>query len=263
MRFAIRKCIVIFVFVLGVSTVAYGTPVGLISDSESSSEQETALTIGVFADCVNDRKMDIDSGAIEIDAVGVRISFDAFKRYKYYMELGETLDFTYSYVIQGEDYTADFNTNFIWGLGASALILKWDNGLQLGANLSYRQISNDLTKVSIDSATYYDDDTEISSCNTKGGFKEYQAALELSWKTEYFSPYIGIKCSEAEIDFDITVSGVARNASEEAKEKYGVFVGCTFSPKLNILPNNEQVSINVEGRLIDENAVSASLNFKF
>jgi len=262
------KYLLTILLVFGFAATTYAAPVGLTSEADTTTSElwpgyDAELSIGIVADMVNKRAIDIDSGEFAMDAFIGRIGVGVLKKWAIYVDFGQAQDMQYDYTIKGEKYQADFDDTAIWGIGTSALIYKWDNGLEIGANASYRRADMELDKVTIDGLLYNSNDTSMSAMSD-GYFEEYQGALEVAWKTKTFTPYIGVKYSEVEVDCTFTTGGSQRDASEKnASNNVGAFVGLTITPSLEILPNSEQLTINLEGRFIDEEAFNGSIAYKF
>jgi len=258
------KYLLAILLVFGFTALAYSAPVGLTSDATTSElwpDYDAELTMGVIVDVIDKRSIDIDSGEFEMNAFSGRIGVSVLKRWGIYVDAGTTTDMQYDYTIKGEKYQAEFDDTCIWGVGTSVLVFRLDNGLEMGLNASYRRADMELDKVTIGTDSYTRKDLTIVS---DGYFEEYQGALEIAWRTDYFTPYIGVKYSEVEVDSIFTVGGAQRDASQKnASENIGAFAGLTITPDLVILPKSEQLSINLEGRFIDEEAFSGSLAYKF
>lgn len=252
--------------VLSFAAVSYAAPVGLTSEadavrSELWPNEDFGLTLGFVADIIDKRKIDIDSGEFEMEAFMARIGVTALNKFNFYIDLGQATDPEFNYVIQGEQHKTEFRDKFIWGVGASGLIYRWDNGLEIGLNLSYRRADLELEKTTIDGTTYQRNQmTQLKD----GNFEEYQGALELAWKTDVFTPYIGVKLSEAEVDASFTVNGAQHDADgRKASQNIGAFVGLAITPKLSGLPLSEQLEINLESRFIDEEAFNVGISYRF
>ena len=198
-----------------------------------------------------------------MNALMARLALSVIDRFNFYFDLGAVSDMSYSYVLQGEKYTVDFEDNeTIWGIGGNALIYRWNNGLEVGTGISYRQVDMKIEKATIDSTeyTYADMTTPID-----GDMEEVQVAAELAWRNEYFTPYVGIKYSDIEVDSTFTVGSVERDASGKKSDgNIGAFIGLSITPKIDALGDNtDRLAINLEGRFVDEEAMSVGVSYKF
>lgn len=263
-----KRICVFLLLLLGMSGMLYAAPVGLTSEADSVSGNEiikgsdVELSMGVITDFITEKKVDIDSGEFEMAAYMLRIGLSYLDRYNLYLDIGETDEMEFRYVLQGEKNVVEFTGDTIWGIGLSGLIYRWENGIEIGASASYREAEMTLTKATIDSAVW-EKRTLNSIRNDK--YQEFQVAGELAWKTELITPYIGVKYSDAELGSDFTIGGVSRRntSSSNAAENVGIFLGFTLTPKTNMIEEVCRLSINVEGRLIDEEAFNIGISYRF
>ena len=261
-----KKYLLTALLVLGCAAMVYAAPVGLTSDADlKEAELWADKNIGISAsfiyDAVSQRSIDIDSGEFEMTALLARIGVSVLDRFIVYIDVGQAQDMQFKYVILGEAYTADFDDEAIFGIGANVLIYRWDNGFEVGASASYRQADMNIERVAIDTNTYQK--SALTSIQN-GELTEAQAAIEVAYKTEYLVPYVGIKYSDIEVDSKFTVGGAERNASgRNSQQVVGAFAGLTIMPVLDGVEKSENVTINIEGRFIDEEAVSVGFSYQF
>jgi len=252
--------------VLTLAGTLYAAPVGLTSEADTAkgelwADKDLGVTLGIVTDIVSERKIDIDSGTFEMNAVMARLGLSVLNKINFYVDLGQAINMEYAYVILGEKYTTKFEDGFLWGVGVSGLIYRWSNGLEIGANASYRSAEMNIETSTIGGTEYK---TSQMTSKADGDFEEIQGALEVAWKTNYLTPYIGVKFSDVDVDANFTVGGSARNASgKNSASNIGAFVGLTLTPRLEESPKSEQVIINVEARFIDEEAVSIAASYRF
>ncbi|MFC1666272.1 hypothetical protein ACFL0P_00180 [Candidatus Omnitrophota bacterium] len=264
----IGKYLLVALVVMGFASMVYAAPVGLTSEADATKsvlwpEKDYGISAALIGDFVTERKINIDSGNFEMRALMLRLGLSLIDRLNFYVDLGQAQDMEYTYLIMGEKHELDFDDDFIYGVGLSALVYRWDNGLEIGANVSYRQAEMSLDTVVKEGTTYEKGSGALSAINS-GKFQETQTAIELAWKTDYLIPYVGIKYSDVDVDADYTLLGALVDANKSASENIGLFVGLTITPKLQALPNEaEQISINVEGRFVDEEAINAGITYKF
>ena len=144
------------------------------------------------------------------------------------------------------------NYDFLWGAGARAILFEWTNTcLTLGGRYEFAQyFPSWLTS----------DGIPQSVSNSKLHWREWQIDLDLSYKIDIFAPYIGVKYSNARTK----ISGFSTPISESGtgtdqfknKIPVGVFIGCGLS-------SSKYFMLNIEGRLVDEEAVTVSGDIKF
>jgi hypothetical protein len=84
--------------------------------------------------------------------------------------------------------------------------------------------------------------------------------LALSYRIEIFSPYIGLKYSDVRAKIGQFQTTIANNGSGSNvfNNRYpvGVFIGCS-------LTTGKYFMLNLEGRLVDEEAVTISGDVRF
>lgn len=120
---------------------------------------------------------------------------------------------------------------------------------------NYRNIKD------IDYETITVDGTSYSKSQLGGSldaeWQEWQVSLGVSRKLGQISPYFGIKYSDVVASAKATISGTTYDLDDtDSDENFGVFVGTL----INLTDN---LSLNVQGRFIDETAVGVELSFKF
>lgn len=262
------KFVLAFIAILGVTAAVSAAPVGLTSEADATastqawSDAKLGVSIGVTGDAVSERKIDIDKGEFEMQAYTARLGLSILDRVFLYGDVGSAIDMEYAYTMMGESHNVEMEDGLIWGLGANALLFRADNGIEVGGHVSYRQADMELDKATIAGISY----TKSQLTNVvDGDFKEWQAALEIAWKTDMgIIPYAGVKYSEVEVSAEYKLAPTLYSAKEKnAGENVGVFAGLTFIPKISSMPLSEQITINVEGRFIDETAVNAGISYKF
>lgn len=142
--------------------------------------------------------------------------------------------------------------NFLWAAGARAILYQWgDTFLGIGGRYSFSNY--DPTQLTSDGA-------QIPVAGTFFHWREWQVSFDLSYKIKYFIPYIGFKYLHARsylgnFSVPIAANGSGNNAFEN-REPVGLFLGCGLS-------NGHYGMINVEWRLIDEEAVTVSADLRF
>lgn len=172
-----------------------------------------------------------------------------------------------------EKFEFEDDWDFAWGIGAKIKIFETPGGLRFmadGQYLSYK-VDGDF-KIdgenfdqlmleelrSLDPSATFSSDSEIE-------IKEWQIALYVNQTFGNFSPYAGIKYSECDVDFELNGSGQLSGVpyslklewDAEADDNFGIFLGTD----IYVIPN--QLSINIEGRFLDETAGTIGVNYRF
>ena len=260
------RLLLAILMVLGVAGMAYAAPVGLTSEADLTqgellADSEMGATISFIYDAIEERAVEIDNGEFAMQAFLARIGLSLMDRFNLYVDIGQTSDMEYIFVDKGEKHTVQLDDEIIWGVGANALIHRWDNGIEVGAGASYRQADMTLESVNRDGADFQ---AAALTAISNGEFKEYQAAIEVAWKNDVITPYAGIKFSDVEVDAKFTEGGQERNATgKNASENIGAFVGLAISPTIESLGSRNSLALNVEGRFVDEEAISVGVSYKF
>jgi len=141
---------------------------------------------------------------------------------------------------------------FLWGVGARGILYEWGCAV-LGVGGRY---SNSLPKPSwmtINGAP-------VSVSGGKIHWYEWQVDLDLAYKIELFTPYVGIKYAKAVAKLSGFSEAIGNSGTGllrmESRSPVGIVVGCSLSTGKYFL-------FNVEGRLIDEEAITISGDLRF
>lgn len=141
---------------------------------------------------------------------------------------------------------------FLWAAGARAILYEWCNA---SVGLGGRYSSCNYRPVWLTS-----DGLLQSVSGSHFSWREWQINLDASYKIDLFTPYIGIKYSNARTqlkDFLVPISAdLTGSNSFKNRIPVGLYLGCTLS-------TGQYFMLNVEGRLIDEEAVTISGDFRF
>ena len=114
----------------------------------------------------------------------------------------------------------------------------------------------DVNSITVNGTTYSKSQFG-SAVSASADWQEWQVALGVSKKFQYFVPYGGVVYSDVKTSAKATVSGTTYDSgSVSSRYKVGPFVG------VSILPT-KWLSIDVTGRFVAEEAVSVSATVKF
>jgi len=234
------KYLLAALLVLGLGTAVYAAPVGLTSEADLTEgelwvDNNIGISAGLIVDSVSKRRVDVDSGEFEMDIYAARIGLNVIDRFNFYVDLGHANDMELQFTDKGDAIRVRYEDEFMWGIGVNALIYRWDNGLEVGAGASHRTADMNFEDATVAGIEYKRADGGVTSI-TDGEMKETQFALELAWRTEYLTPYVGLKYSDIEVDAKFTADGAERKAEGvNADQNIGVFVGLTVTPKIDAL----------------------------
>lgn len=136
--------------------------------------------------------------------------------------------------------TFDGSSQFAWGLGISAIL--YDAGTwNLAGNANY--------------FSHADHNGNWGAVtNNDLNYSDWNIGVQAQGKWDQFLPYLGVKYSDARIDFD-KINGAAR-ADAESENVVGVYVGTGF----DLTP---QWSGYVEGRFIEETSFGGGIRYTF
>ncbi len=266
-----RKIILIslFIFVLSLPSIGKAATVG------NSAETQGGLgkySIGIEYDSVFSRNLDDqDSNAVTNDitgnygavlvrgAVGVHTNVDLF------LKLGMananvTVNYPTSSSVRKVEYEGGYKFP-AYGIGAKAKLFEPMEGLRVmgDAQIFYTEVDN---TIKVDGKEYKTYNPSTSSYSSKSKFQEFQVALYVNQTMGQFSPYLGIKYSDlkgtVENNFTYTTGSTGSGRGDvKGDSNFGIFLGT------DIYAISNQLSINVEGRFLDEIAGTLGLNYRF
>lgn len=238
---------------------AYATSVGNLAEPKMFEEgtfmpenEFVSLRAGYQGDFVFDRKLkDLDDTEINTNAGTLTLNIN--KKIDVYGIFGAT-DGTLEETYGSTKVKYETDTSFSWAVGAKAILLEHKDTI-VGLDGRYFNAEPDLDKVIVDGVSYDIPSTSITEAKVE--YNEFQIALGIAQNISMFIPYGGIKYSRAKGKAIATISGT-KYESEDAKNKdnVGVFIGCSVLPLKN-------VSLNVEGRFVDEEALMVSGQIRF
>lgn len=248
------------------ATVGLAGTVGNIAETQGGLGK---FSLGVEYDGVFDRDLDLDSimpplgpGESIKDAefesnrifakgtLGLHPNLDIFVKFGAADADGE---FKFVDPSASTKFEFDGDWDFAWGIGAKAKLFQSPSGIRLMADIQYLwyEVDGDIKVNGIDLAITgpYDAETEI---------QEWQVALYVNKTIGMFSPYAGVKYSDMDVETDIDSQSFGKLEIDfEADDNFGIFLGTDFYAIPNIL------SFNIEGRFVDEIALSVGLNWRF
>ncbi len=141
---------------------------------------------------------------------------------------------------------------FLWAMGARAILCEWWNA-SLGAGGRYSSCGHSLASLTSNGIS-----EPVQGSHFR--WKEWQVNLDLSYKIYFFTPYVGAKYSHARTALNgcsVPISSsLTGSDSLKNRDPVGFYLGCAIS-------NGSYFMLNLEGRLIDEEAVTASCEFRF
>jgi len=142
--------------------------------------------------------------------------------------------------------------HYLWAVGARGILFEWDHiALGLGGRYSYAAYKPSLLTINA---------IPVSTSGAHCRWKAWQCDLDVSYKIDLFTPYIGVKYSNVEANlgpFSTSISNSGSGSNHfENRSSLGLFLGCSLS-------TGKYFMLNIEGRLIDEDAVTISGDLRF
>lgn len=245
--------IVCLVFFFCVSTI-YAAPVGNIATPAvlkkglviQGQEGQYAIIATSENDITYDRNLENQDADTQFLFFGGKLGLMFMDRYIIYGVLGsgqasQKFQFTNLKVKWDTDY------DFVWAVGGTVMAYEteleqmWKGILRIGLDGRYRQAHLDV-----------DDPNQAPNYE----FEEWQVALAVSYQIDQFIPYAGVKYSDATGDATATIAGSEYKIDFENDDNVGIFVGGDYLI-------DDSVMINIEGRFIDETAISAGATIRF
>ena len=255
-----------FAFVLLVPFVSYAASIG---SPETQGKGKAA--VGFDSAFIFDRDLKFKSASglsaaadvkeVEIDKgyqTMFKSSYGLLDNLDVYVKLGAA-DYDVDAAIYNKntgtkDSSEEINTDtdFAYGFGIKG---KYDlnETWLIGCDLQYLMSKH---KTNIAETTIATGAVESTTYNS-GTLKEWHIAPYVGYRAGNFLPYLGVRYSDVKLNMkNPAASGWTDDHKYEADDNVGVFLGTDYKI-------NEACSLNLEGRFIDERAVSAGINWKF
>jgi major outer membrane protein len=142
--------------------------------------------------------------------------------------------------------------DFLWGVGVRGILFEWGCA-SLGLGARYENAYYEPSWLAINAIN-------VSTAGTRLEWEEWQVDLNFSYQIELLTPYIGLKYSRANTSlngFDVPIASNGAGSNHfENRDQVGIFIGCSIS-------NGKYFMLNIEGRLVDEEAVTISGDIRF
>ena len=196
-----------------------------------------------------------------------KIGYKMFDRIEPYVKLGVArLETKYTATeMSSKEVKLESDTGFAWGAGAKVLL--WDfqqPKIKLISDGFYRVADLDVDKAKLDGATV----SNMDKSRSKFFMTEWQIALLASTEIDMANsdmgiskvvPYGGIKYSNVsgQLKMITTAGSEYRTGPIESKDKVGVIIGT------DLVGKNDSFSLNLEGRFVDETAMTVGLSMLF
>jgi hypothetical protein len=225
------------------------------------SKCDTSVRLAYEGDFVTDARMDqFDQGSGRVDnyhqyAGSGLITWNFVDRLDVYSVLGMSkvhADWRFSLGEEWIRITMKSEGAFVWGLGSRAILYEW-GPVFLGCGGRYSSADYELRRFSSDGSGYPVEGAAIE-------WRQWQVNLDICYKITILTPYVGAKYSHERAYLSGFSTAIASDGegvnSFENRSPVGVYLGCALS-------NGKYFSLNIEGRLLDEEAVTVTADFRF
>ncbi len=198
------------------------------------------------------KDMKIDNGYEEI----FKVSYGLLDWLDVYAKLGaaeyDSKDNIYVSGAKTESGKSKGGMNFAYGLGIKG-VHSFKNNWLIGCDLQYLR-SNGETKITNTTIAT----GAVSSTTYKSALgQEWHVAPYVGYKLGNFVPYLGVRYSDLSAKTKKpSDSGWTDNNKSEADNNVGVFLGTDYKIGKNL-------SLNIEGRFVDETAMSLGATYRF
>ena len=257
--------IICFGFVLSV-TAAYAAPVGNIATPSTLKKgiiykdegAQFAVVAGGEVDLTWDQNLKRQSDDTEYYLYGGKIGVLIWDRIMPYAILGAAEAKKQAFDINGTKVQWNTKYDFVWGAGGTAMLYEtklegMGNGtLRIGVDGKYRQSHLKVDNISVNGT----EQAASAVTQSKYELEQWQVALAVSYQIDQIIPYVGVKYSDATGEAVTTVSGTKYKNDFENKDNVGIFVG-------GDILLNDSFTANIEGRFIDETALSLGATLRF
>ena len=151
-----------------------------------------------------------------------------------------------------ERLCVETNYGFLWAVGGRGILYEWGKTI-LGLGGRYNGTVLKPVSAVINGIP-------TSTAGTRLHWKEWQIDLDISHKIDIFIPYLGIKYSNANTKigtFPVEISNSGAGVIHMSnRNPVGIVIGCA-------LTTGKFFMLNIEGRLIDEEAATIVGDFRF
>ncbi|MFC1807254.1 hypothetical protein ACFL0T_02670 [Candidatus Omnitrophota bacterium] len=253
--------------ILFCSSAIYAAPVGNIATpallesaliSESKEDDKIGILGAFEADIINDRNLEGQDGKTDLRFYNGKIGLIFADRAIAYGLLG-TGRIESKFKQLGNTIKFESNTDVAWGAGGTIILYEktlysWDNSIiRLGADGRYRSTSLEADRILVGATRYDIPDPLVSNIDID--YQDWQVAGAVSWQWKRLIPYVGGKYSDSSGNLRATVAGTTYDTDIEADSKFGIFFGTDILIK-DPITEKDTITVNIEFRLIDEQAVT-------
>lgn len=234
---------------------------------EAETQGQGELSVAIEQEIVFERDMELKSISPDVGTQATDMKFDEMYRTDVKISYGMLDNFDIFVKLGGASFEMeeewrtttpevgsikdDAETSFMWGIGMKGTLSLEDDWM-LGVDVQYLAHDNDYDG-RIDNRTTPADSEDYSG---EMEVEEWHVAPYIAKAINSFTPYVGVKYSDVRIENNYTTSSGSTKEKREADENVGVFIGLDY--KIDTV-----WKLNIEGRFIDETAMSLGAMYKF
>lgn len=250
---------------IGVSALYNGNPSFPMMPEEGifiAKEKWLGVKVGYEFDRVYDRKLQMEGRELENQRKKVQkyeslsnfgvVTLNFNQRAEFFSTLGAMSCKISQTPYSDTRVTYHTHSHFTWGIGGRAILAYWGD-LQVSVNAAYVQADLPLSSLEVNGKSYPKRHLEID-------FRQWQVGAGISYRVNWFIPYIGVDYSDfrARVEHLRALKSLFPKKHVTFKEKYatGLYMGFGLCP-------DRAFNLNLEVRVINENAVSLSADLKF
>lgn len=247
--------------------IAYAAPVGNIAMPKvlkkgliiKGEENRFGIVLEPEVDYIFDRHLKDQKDDTEYKFLGGKAGVVVGDRAFLYGICGFA-DAEWKLKVSSNEVKWETDSDLAWGAGGTLIIyakeiVVREKGLfTIGVDGRFRRSELDVDTVVLDGKTYPLSGPYVTS--TKFKCDEWQVAVELTYQADRFIPYAGIKYSDVSGETAATISGKKYDKDLGADDNVGIFAGCDILIA-------DSMSVYVEGRFVDETALSAGATIRF
>ena len=211
--------------------------------------------VSYIKDWTIDQKMNRSSGP-QFDSFALysdsgMVAINIIKRFYLYYLLGAAKIESKLPITPSEMLAFKSKEEFAWGVGASALAIKFNN-ICVGVDGKFFSTRPHIKALETNGSPY------SGAQRAKYRYDAWQVGMGFAYQGQLLSPYIGAKYSNVTGKFKKLPAAFTLPAEFNFKNRchFGMVVGMT-------LAEQNYFSCNVEARLIDENALTATASIMF
>ncbi|MFP3872845.1 MAG: hypothetical protein ACLFV1_00205 [Thiohalophilus sp.] len=222
---------------------------------EQASWARARVGLGIQGNVIDNSELRASNGEVEGNIGTIKILYSVADRVDLYADFGVASGMAYSAELMGSDVTFAMNDETALGAGIALALYQGDSGFGINADLKYRKIQGmDYDSVTDGSTTYSRDEL---TATTEADYEQWHAALGLSYKLGFMTPYAGVKFVGGDYSASATAGGTTYELGPTGNDsRVGAYAGLTMLP-------TDRLAIDIQGRVVDEEALSASLTFMF